>query len=122
MFIKNSLNIYKIQIDITNEESVEKASKWFEKNFDHLDILINNAGISNNAPGNHFYDIPICTVKSIIDTNFLGFFIVTKKFIPFMQKNKCGSIIYVSTSTKTITKVGQLPYGPSKAGAEAMAK
>ena len=115
-------NIYKIQIDITNEESVEKASKWFEKNFDHLDILINNAGISNNAPGNHFYDIPISTVKSIIDTNFLGFFIVTKKFIPFMQKNKCGSIIYVSTSTKTITKVGQLPYGPSKAGAEAMAK
>ena len=84
-----------VQIDRANEESVEKASKWFEKNFDHLDMLINNAGIGNNAPGmenlnkdHHFYDIPVSTVKSIIDTNFLGFFIVTKIFIPFMLKKK----------------------------------
>lgn len=127
-FSQQNYNIHTVQMDISNEESIEQASKWFGQNFDHLDMLINNAGIGNNAPGmenlpenHHFYDIPISTVQSVINTNFLGFFIVTKKFIPFMQKNKCGSIIYVSTSTKTMTKKGQLPYGPSKAGAEAMA-
>lgn len=31
-----------------------------------------------------------------------------------------GSLVYVSTSTSTMTRKGQFPYGPSKAGAEAM--
>ncbi|WP_162921687.1 SDR family NAD(P)-dependent oxidoreductase [Listeria costaricensis] len=123
------LDVYAVPIDVSDEKSVTEAVAWFEKHFDHLDMLINNAGIGSNAPGmenlesnHHFYDIPIASVKAIVETNFIGYFIVSSKFVPLMVKNGRGSLIYVSTSTNTMTRKGQLPYGPSKAGAEAMAK
>lgn len=120
-------DIYAVPMDVTSEESVTNAAKWVEENFNHLDMVVNNAGIGNNAPGmkdlpadHHFYDIPISTVRTVIDTNFIGYFIVTSKFVPIMLKRKNGSLVYVSTSTSTMTRKGQLPYCPSKAGAETM--
>ena len=121
-------DVYALPLDVRDEKSVNGASKYFEEHFDHLDMLVNNAGIGDNAPGmeslnqNHeFFDIPSDTVKAIIETNFTGFFMVASKFTPFMLDNG-GSIVYVSTSDETITREGQIPYGPSKAGSEAMAK
>ena len=120
-------DVHAIAMDVMNEESIAKAAEWVEDNFDHLDMVVNNAGIGSNAPGmkdlpadHHFYDIPVATVKAVIDTNFIGYFIVASKFVPIMLKQGHGSLIYVSTSTNTMTRPGQLPYGPSKAGAEAM--
>ena len=120
-------DVYAIAMDVMSEESIANAAKWVEDNFDHLDMVVNNAGIGSNAPGmkdlpadHHFYDIPVSTVKAVIDTNFIGYFIVASKFVPIMLKQGHGSLVYVSTSTNTMTRPGQLPYGPSKAGAEAM--
>ena len=120
-------DIHAIAMDVMSEESISDAAKWVEENFDHLDMVVNNAGIGSNAPGmkdlpadHHFYDIPVSTVKAVIDTNFIGYFIVASKFVPIMLKQGHGSLVYVSTSTNTMTRPGQLPYGPSKAGAEAM--
>ena len=116
-------------MDVSNEESVENAAKWVEENFDHLDMVVNNAGIGANAPGMkdlpegyHFFDIPVSTVRAVINTNFIGYFIVSKAFVPMLIKNGRGSLLYTSTSDSTMTRRGQLPYGPSKAGAEAMSK
>ena len=121
-------DVYALPLDVRDENSIISASKCFDDNFDHLDMLVNNAGIGDNAPGmdelneNHrFFDVPTDTVKAIVETNFIGFFMVVSKFIPFML-NTGGSIVYVSTSDETMTREGQLPYGPSKAGSEAMAQ
>ena len=121
-------NVHTLPMDVTVEASVSDAAKWVEDHFDHLDMVVNDAGIGKNAPGMedlpgdyHFYDIPVSTVRAVIETNFIGYFIVASKFVPIMLKQGRGSLVYVSTSTDTMTKPGQLPYGPSKAGAEAMA-
>ena len=118
-------DVYAVPLDVRDENSIVDASKWFDENFDNLDMLINNAGIGDNAPGmdknNVFFEIPTDTVKAIVETNFIGFFMIVSKFIPFML-NAGGSIVYVSTSDETMTRKGQLPYGPSKAGSEAMTK
>lgn len=120
-------DVHAVPLDVRDEESVTKAAAWFEEHFDHLDMLVNNAGIGSNAPGienlapnHHFYDIPVSSVKAVIETNLIGYFLVSSKFVPLMVKRGHGSLVYVSTSTNTMTKQGQLPYGPSKAGAEAM--
>jgi len=120
-------DVYAVPLDVCDEESVIKAAAWFEAHFDHLDMLVNNAGIGGNAPGmenlapdHHFYDVPVATVKAVVETNFIGHFTVSSKFVPLMIKKGHGSLVYVSTSTNTMTRKGQLPYGPSKAGAEAM--
>ena len=59
-------------------------------------------------------------MRAVIDTNLVGYFMVARRFVPIMLKHGHGSLVYVSTSTNTMTRPGQLPYGPSKAGAEAM--
>ncbi len=117
-----------IAVDVRAEESVEAAAAWFAQRFPRLDMLVNDAGIGNNAPGmetlapdHPFYELPAETVRAVLDTNLLGFFLVSKHFVPLMIKDGGGSLVYVSTSDATMTRPGQLPYGPSKAGAEAMA-
>ena len=125
---ERGLDAHAVAMDVTDATSIDAAFEWFKGSFDHLDLLVNNAGIGDNAPGmsdlprdHRFYDIPLSTVEAVIQTNFIGFFAVTSAFAPLMVERGSGSIAYVSTSTSTMTRRGQLPYGPSKAGAEAMA-
>ena len=119
---------YAVAMDVRSEGSVTAAVEWFSSRFDRLDMLVNDAGIGKNAPGMEtlppgysFYDIPVDTVKAVLETNVLGLFIVTRSFAPLMIRQGYGSVVYVSTSERTMTARGQIPYGPSKAGAEAMA-
>ena len=116
-----------VEMDVMDEESVTEAAEWVESTFDHLDMVVSNAGIGRAAPGmkglpeNHrFYDIPVSTVKIVIGTNLIGHFTVASRFVPIMLKQGHGSLIYVSTGASTMTRAGMIPYGPSKAGAEAM--
>ncbi|MCR5538813.1 MAG: SDR family oxidoreductase [Lachnospiraceae bacterium] len=117
-----------LEMDVTDEESVDEAWRWFGKQFDHLDMLVNNAGVGNNAPGmegipreHTFLDVPVKAVRAAAETNMVGSFLAAKRFVPFMLKQGRGSLVYVSTSAGTMTRPGQIPYGPSKAGGEAMA-
>ena len=124
--LKGYGDVYAIQMDVRDEASVRTAAEWFSKNIGRLDMLINNAGIGGNEPGleelpspHSFYDIPVQSVRNVIETNLIGYFTVTKYFLPFMLEEG-GSIVYVTTSDATMVRKGQIPYGPSKAGAEAM--
>ncbi len=115
-----------VAMDVRDASSVEGAAAWFRERFDHLDMLVCDAGIGNNAPGmedlppdHAFWDIPAEAVRTVLETNLLGFFLTSRSFVPLMKRG--GRVVYVSTSDATMTRPGQLPYGPSKAGAEAMA-
>lgn len=117
-----------VPVDVRSEASVDAAAERFSARFDRLDMLVCDAGVGNNTPGleelpveHRFYDIPASAVRTILDTNLLGFFLTARRFVPMMVSRGRGSLVYVSTSDRTITGKGQLPYGPSKAGAEAMA-
>jgi gluconate 5-dehydrogenase len=115
-----------VAMDVRDEGSVARAAEWFRERFDRLDMLVCCAGIGNNAPGmealsreHDFWDIPAVAVRAVLETNLLGFFLTSRSFVPRMGRG--GRVVYVSTSDATMTRPGQLPYGPSKAGAEAMA-
>ena len=117
-----------VAMDVRDEDSVEAAAARFRERFPRLDMVVNDAGIGNNAPGmedlppeHEFWEIPVKAVRAVLDTNLLGFFLVSRCFVPLMLRSGGGSLVYVSTSDATMTRPGQLPYGPSKAGAEAMA-
>ena len=115
-------------MDVTDEASVAEAAARAEERYGCLDMVVSNAGIGGNAPalkglpaGYRALDIPVEAVKQVTETNLIGFFTVVKYFVPLMEKQGRGRLLYVSTSTATMTREGQIPYGPSKAGAEAMA-
>ncbi|MBR3275399.1 MAG: SDR family oxidoreductase [Eubacterium sp.] len=127
---ENGGDVYAVPMDVRDEEAVKRAAVWTEEHFGHLDMLVNNAGVGNNvgagpdAEGRtpQIFDIPTEAFRTIVETNFYGYFLVTKAFTPMMVKAGRGRIVNVSTSDATMTMKGQIPYGPARAAAEAMSK
>ena len=115
---------YAVPMDVRDEASVAAAAAWFRERFDHLDMLVNNAGIGNNAPGMsgaaHFWEVPAATFRNVVETDFTGYFLVSRAFVPMMLRAGTGRVVNVSTSTATMTRKGVGPYGPARAGAEAL--
>lgn len=114
--------------DVTDEDSVRETAGWVKEKFGSPDMVVCNAGIGDNAPNmkgvprnRKFYDVPPAAVREIVNTNMTGFYITAAAFVPMMQEQGHGSLLYVSTSAGTMVRAGSMPYGPSKAGGEAMA-
>ena len=120
-------DVYAQPLDVRDEVSVDNAAKWYSEKFDRLDMLVNNAGIgmtdANKGSREHptpFYEIDTKAFYDIVNTNFVGYFLVARAFVPIILRTGKGSVVNVSTSIRTMTAAGQLPYGPARAGAEAM--
>lgn len=62
-----------LQLDVTNQSSVDAAAKRVGEEQTHLDVLINNAGISGHLNfGEHATETSVDTVKTVYDTNVFG--------------------------------------------------
>jgi NADP-dependent 3-hydroxy acid dehydrogenase YdfG len=64
------------------------------KHFDHIDLLVNNAGIYINKP---FTDYMPADFELMIGTNVAGYFFITQKVAAQMSKQKSGHIVGIST-------------------------
>lgn len=83
------------------------------KDFGHLDILVNNAGITRDGllmrMTEEQWDL-------VIQVNLKSAFCLTKAVIPFMMKQRSGSIINMSSVVGVSGNAGQANYSASKAG------
>ena len=121
-----SANAYAVPVDVREEGSVAEMADWFKQRFSHLDMLVNNAGVGNNVTGDtaaiRFYELPLEAFRTVLDTNFLGYYLVSRAMVPLMVERGRGKIVNVSTSDRTMTMKGMLPYGPSRAASDAMSR
>lgn len=124
---KDGLDALVVPMDVRDETSVSRAAQVIEKNWGGLDVLVNNAGIGmgrvNVNPLERplpFYEVDSDGFRDMMETNFYGSFLVAKAFVPMMLKQRYGKIIYISTSLSTMTNKYFSPYGPAKAGGEAL--
>lgn len=95
-------NIEAIQLDITNDESVESARTEMGKRTKVLDILINNAGIYGGYP-QAALDSTIDQFKQAYDANVYGVVRVTQAFIDLLKGSSEPRIVNVSSSQGSIT-------------------
>lgn len=106
---KISKNISGVYLDVTCQESIDKAFWYVQKKTDGLDAIINNAGIGIFGP---LEFLPIDKIKEEFDVNTFGALAVTQTFLQLMPK---GKIINMSS----ISSCGVIPfmstYGASKA-------
>jgi len=117
-------NVEAVQIDVTNQASIESASKQIES----LDVLINNAGISGGIPQTAL-DTTTDTIREVFDTNFFGVINVTKAFLDTLKKSAEPRIVNVTSGLGSLTlhadpnwkyyKVKSAAYGPSKSALNA---
>tara|TARA_B110000263_G_C15292886_1_gene504188 strand:- start:1016 stop:1759 length:744 start_codon:yes stop_codon:yes gene_type:complete len=107
------VNIFCYELDITNFESVKEVFKKIIAEADTIDILINNAGITQD---NIIARMTIDQWNRVIQTNLTGYFNCCKHIIRYMIKNKYGRIINISSIIGLNGNIGQINYSAAKAG------
>jgi NAD(P)-dependent dehydrogenase (short-subunit alcohol dehydrogenase family) len=92
-----------------------------------LDVLVNNAGLGMRTVNPRFttdpqpfWEVPPDGFRAVIDTNLTGYFLVARAAVPFLRASASGRIVNVSMNHATMRRQGFVPYGPSRAGAEAL--
>ncbi len=106
-------------VDTTNEKSVVAAYKKIQKQFDAVNVLVNNAGITSFSK---FEKTSIKEFDAIINTNLRGYFLCTQAVLPAMLKKSSGYIFNIQSVAATTTFTNSSVYSASKAGALAMSR
>lgn len=115
----NRKNYYHFSVDITDEDSVVRMVRGIRKNYRKIDVLINNAAV---ASMNHILTTPTLTVQNIMNTNFLGTFILTREVSKLMIRQKSGKIVNFTTIATALKLEGEAIYAASKAAIESFTK
>lgn len=91
-----------IQIDVTNQESIDNARKEIGKKTEVLDVLINNAGVTGGFP-QAALEATSEQFIATFDTNLFGIVRVTQAFIDLIKKSSEPRIVMVSSSQGSLT-------------------
>jgi len=106
-----------VPCDLLSESSVTHASERIRTAHDHVDILINNAGVT------YFKDFMSTSTEEfdhVLHTNLRGAFLATKSILPEMLKKKKGLILNIVSYAVKEVYTKSAAYAASKAGLEAM--
>ena len=105
------VNVYKA--DVSESAQVEEMLKAIEKDFGGVDVLVNNAGIAEQAL---FTDITDDMWQRMIGTNLTGAFNCCRCALPYMIREKCGSIINIASMWGEVGASMEVHYSAAKAG------
>lgn len=113
---KKGSKVIAIKCDVTNEEEVKSAVNQIIKEFTHIDILLNNAGVA--VPGG------VETLKEedwdkSFNVNVKGMYLMSKYIIPGMKERKYGKIVNIASVNAIIADKNDIfirhSYNASKA-------
>lgn len=104
-----------IQVDTSDEASVEAMFDAAMETFGTVDILVNNAGV--DASGVHVADLDTETWDRAIRTNLYGYFFCARRFIRIRRDaGGGGKLINITSVHDTIPRAGAADYDCSKGG------
>jgi 3-oxoacyl-[acyl-carrier protein] reductase len=107
------------QADVADFPDTFRMAQDVLKEFGHLDILINNAGINSDKT---FVKMDHASWRKVLAINLDGVFNCTKVFIDQMIKQNYGRVVNITSVIGQIGNFGQANYAASKAGVAAMTK
>jgi len=81
-----------VQLDVTNDASVQASLRVIDEREGHLDVLINNAGISSTA------EVDGPEALKVFDTNVIGVIRVTQAALPLLDKSDNPVVVNVSSA------------------------
>ncbi|ADB38785.1 short-chain dehydrogenase/reductase SDR [Spirosoma linguale DSM 74] len=94
-------NVEAVQLDVTNDETVQAARRLIGEKTPILDVLINNAGISGGLPQSALGS-PIDQFNAVYDTNLFGVVRVTQAFIDLLKRSPEPRIVNVTTAMASL--------------------
>lgn len=108
------------QVDTTDEPGITRVFSEVVDAFGHLDVLVNNAGISGTSKPTH--EITLEEWNRVISINLNGVFLCTKHAIGYMKSGGGGSIINLSSIYGLVGAADSPPYHAAKGGVRLMSK
>jgi NAD(P)-dependent dehydrogenase (short-subunit alcohol dehydrogenase family) len=121
---REGVDAHVLHIDLNQLETIDRAAKQIETEYGRLDVLVNNAGISDQGDGPPSTS-SLQAVRRIFDTNLFGTIAVTQAMLPLVRKAPAGRIVNVSSGLGSLTlngdpawefaQVKRLGYNSSKA-------
>jgi 3-oxoacyl-[acyl-carrier protein] reductase len=107
------------QADVADYPDTFRMAQEVLKEFGHLDVLVNNAGISSDKT---FVKMDHASWRKVLSINLDGVFNCTKVFIDAMLKQNYGRVVSMTSVIGQIGNFGQANYAASKAGVAAFTK
>jgi acetoacetyl-CoA reductase len=106
-------------VDVSNYESCADLVKKIESDFGRIDVLVNNAGITNDA---RLINMSLDQWQSVLNTNLDSVFNMSKHVLEGMLKRQYGRIINISSINGQKGQFGQTNYAAAKAGMHGFTK
>jgi NAD(P)-dependent dehydrogenase (short-subunit alcohol dehydrogenase family) len=102
---EQKLDVQFVELDLARPESIEAAARLIDADFQRLDVLVNNAGISDPADGPPG-KASLAAVRRVMETNFFGTLAVTQAMLLLLRKSASARIVNVSSGLGSITLNG----------------
>ena len=118
-----------VELDVRDAGSVAAAVERVYAMLDGLDVVVNNAGIGMRTvnprfmtDSQPFWEVPPSGFCDVLETKATGTFLVAREVVPRMLSAGGGRLVTISMNEQTMTRRGFVPYGPSGAAVEALAR
>jgi NAD(P)-dependent dehydrogenase (short-subunit alcohol dehydrogenase family) len=108
-----------ISADVTNELAVDAAFQEIARRLGKPDIIVNNAGITDDAL---LWKMSVESWRRVLDVNLTGAFLVLRAGVPAMRERGWGRVVQMASINGERGKAGQANYAASKAGLIALTK
>jgi NAD(P)-dependent dehydrogenase (short-subunit alcohol dehydrogenase family) len=103
-----------LQLDVTDQASIAAAAERIRKEFGRLDVLINNAAISNTSklPGMSIQEyakttrpsaVSLDEMRAVWETNVFGVIALTQAMLPLLREAPAARIVNVSSGVGSLT-------------------
>jgi NAD(P)-dependent dehydrogenase (short-subunit alcohol dehydrogenase family) len=79
-----------LEIDVADSGSISRAAQKFATMVDHLDVLVNNAGVLEDGKAT-VLDVEVAVIRRTLETNTLGPLLVTQAMLPLLQRAPAGA-------------------------------
>jgi len=116
---KEGLPIRVVQLDVTEDRSINDAVHSIASDVGKIDVLVNNAGYGLNGA---FEDLAMEEIKTQFETNLFGVIRVTQAVLPIMRKQKSGIIIKISSAAGRFGYPGESAYVSTKFAIEGLSE
>ena len=105
-----------VEVDISNEPSVESALAKVLKEFGRVDILVNNAGVNTAKHRVNIDQFPLEEWERIVKIDLTGTFLVSRATVRAMMTQKDGRIINIASVLGVVPARLQCAFTSAKAG------
>jgi 3-oxoacyl-[acyl-carrier protein] reductase len=112
-FTSKGVQAIAVRVDVRNQEQVEQMVARAVSAFGHLDVMVNNAGITRDAT---MRKMTLDDWEMVIDVHLKGTWLGTRAASAVMREQKSGSIVNISSISGKVGMIGQTNYSAAKAG------